>query len=76
MIAFRFTEPVTVGAMTVTGITVVNQMCAGSGLTGLLACVSSVAGIVLFHVDQARGAPMVQLIDHCCARVLPAAVWS
>lgn len=76
MVAFRFTEPVEVGAMTVTGITVVNRMCAGSGLTGMLAHVANVGGNLLIDVDSQDGGALADLIDHCCARVLPAAIWS
>lgn len=76
MVAFCFTKPVMVGAMTVTGINVVNRMCAGSGLTGMLAHVAHVGGNLLIDVDSQDGGALADLIDHCCARVLPAAIWS
>ncbi|MBF0326472.1 MAG: hypothetical protein HQL42_15570 [Alphaproteobacteria bacterium] len=76
MVAFRFTETVVFGAMTVTGITVVNRMCAGTGGMGLLAHVAHVDGGLLIDVDSQDGGALAELIDHCCARVLPAAVWS
>lgn len=76
MVAFRFTKPVVVGAMTVTGITVVNRMCAGCGLTGLLAYVRFEGTGMLMDVDDAKDGVLGGLIDHCCARVLGAAIWS
>lgn len=76
MVVFRFTEPVAIEAMTITGIIVVNRMCAGTGASGLLAHVTHVDGGQLIDVDSHVGGALGELIDQCCARVLPAAIWS